>query len=205
MKIQIKPISSQDGDSCWLLLQTGDRTGLEGLYRLFAHELFKYGQALVDDEDFVQDCIQEVFIDLWKYNKSLPKADNVKGYLFRSLSHKIYKQYKKENKWKMESVREDTFPFKIESFENERMEIQREKNLQFKLALGIEKLPLRQKQVIQLLFFEKFSYEETSKMMGINLRSVYTLAWKAISSLKKHLIYLGLIFLSLDLIFSGIF
>jgi len=47
---------------------------------------------------------------------------------------------------------------------------------------------VRQKQVIHLLFFEQIAYEEVSKLMGINLRSVYTLAWKAIANLKKHIV-----------------
>ncbi len=191
MKTQAKPISYVDGDALWQLLSNGDRTGLEGLYRLFAKELFKYGLSLVNDEDFVQDCIQEVFIDLWKYHQNLQKAENVKVYLFRSLSHKIYRESKKRSKWKWEELRENGLQhLSLESKEGELIGIQQEKSIQIKLADGLEKLPLRQKQVIQLLYFEQFSYEEVSKMMGINLRSVYTLAWKAISSLKKYVVLL---------------
>ncbi len=191
MKIQANPISCIDRDSLWQLLREGERNGLEGLYRLYSKELFKYGLALVNDEDFVQDCIQEVFIDLWKYHDNLQKAENVKVYLFRSLSHKIYRESKKRAKWKWEELGEDSFgDLSVESKEGELISVQQEKYLQIKLALGLEKLPLRQKQVIQLLYFEQFSYEEVSKMMGINLRSVYTLAWKAVASLKKYVVSL---------------
>ncbi|MDN3690519.1 RNA polymerase sigma factor [Cyclobacterium jeungdonense] len=196
MKIQENPISFQNWDDFWLLLRKGDRKGLEGIYRLFSHELFKYGLALVNDEAFIQDCIQEVFIDLWKYHPSLQRADNVKVYLFKSLSHKIYRESKKKGKWKMEGLDDlGAISYSIESMESTLIGIQREEGIQRKLANGIDNLPLRQKQVIQLLFFEQFSYEEVSKMMGINLRSVYTLAWKAISSLKKYVVSLAGIFL----------
>ncbi|MFO7826229.1 MAG: sigma-70 family RNA polymerase sigma factor [Cyclobacterium sp.] len=189
MKYQENPISFSDRNELWLSLRNGEREGLEGLYRLFAYELFKYGLALVNDADFVQDCIQEVFIDLWKYHQNLPKADHVKVYLFRSLSNKIYRESKKRSKWKWEELGEDgPHLLSLESKEGELIGVQQEKSLQIKLAAGLEKLPLRQKQAIQLLYFEQFSYEEVSKMMGINLRSVYTLAWKAISSLKKYVV-----------------
>lgn len=191
MKIQANPISCIDRDALWQLLREGERKGLEGLYRLYSKELFKYGLALVNDEDFVQDCIQEVFIDLWKYHLNLQKAENVKVYLFKSLSHKIYRESKKRSKWKWEELGEDSFgDLSVESKEGELISVQREKSLQIKLARGLEKLPIRQKQAIQLLYFEQFSYEEVSKMMGINLRSVYTLAWKAIASLKKYVVSL---------------
>jgi DNA-directed RNA polymerase specialized sigma24 family protein len=58
------------------------------------------------------------------------------------------------------------------------------------LMAALEKLPMRQKEVIQLLFFESHSYEDTSNIMGINIQSVYTLAWKAISNLKKTILSL---------------
>jgi RNA polymerase sigma factor (sigma-70 family) len=173
VKILASPIANVELDSLWLVLKDGDRKGLEGLYRHFSRQLFQYGLSIHHDHDFVQDCIQEVFIDLWKYHKNLQKADNVKVYLFKSLSHKIFRESKKENKWKKVEINENQEAcFFIES-------------LQKKLAIALGNLPHRQKEVIQYLFFKNFSYEEVSRIMGINLRSVYTLAWKAISSLKK--------------------
>ncbi len=159
---------------------------MEGIYTYFAPALFQYGLSLIPDTDFVQDCVQEVFIDIWRYHKNLQKADNVKIYLFRSLSHKIFREIKKNKKRKKEEILEHLEScFFTESKENEMISTQRDELLQKKLALALQELPLRQKEVVQYLFFENFSYEETSKLMGINLRSVYTLAWKAISHLKK--------------------
>lgn len=175
-----------DVDNCWKKLHEGDRRGLEGIYRHFAKILFQYGLSVVPDEDFVQDCIQEVFIDLWKYHRNIQRAENVKLYLFRSLSHKISRQAQKEKKKNQTSLTENAAAgFFVESMENDLINIQGDEQLRQKLAHALQKLPLRQQEVIQYIFFESFSYEEVSKMMGINLRSVYTLAWKAISSLKK--------------------
>ena len=186
MKILASPIANVELDSLWLVLKDGDRKGLEGLYRHFSRQLFQYGLSIHHDHDFVQDCIQEVFIDLWKYHKNLQKADNVKVYLFKSLSNKIFRESKKENKWKKVEINENQEAcFFIESIESELIGIQRDEYLQKKLAIALGNLPHRQKEVIQYLFFKNFSYEEVSRIMGINLRSVYTLAWKAISSLKK--------------------
>lgn len=189
MKILASQIVLEDVDSLWLSLKNGDRSGLEGIYRHFAKGLFQYGLSIVPDQDFVQDCIQEVFIDIWKYHKNLQQADNVKLYLFRSLSHKIFRERKREKKWIKEDIQGQIAScFCTEAIESELISLQREVELQKKLAMGLKELPMRQKEVIQYLFFEDFSYEEASKIMGINLRSVYTLAWKAISNLKKILL-----------------
>ncbi len=181
----------EDPDSLWQQLRQGDRKGLEGLYRYFSKDLFRYGLSLIPNQDVVQDCIQEVFIDLWKYHRNLPKADNVKVYLFKSLSHKVFRESKKENKWKKEEItNKEEAKWTIQSAEEGIIGAQKEEQLQKKLAAAMGKLPDRQKEVVSYLFFENFSYEETAKIMGINLRSTYTLAWKAISNLKKVIVSL---------------
>lgn len=194
MKSPVSQIHFDEVDALWEQLREGQRAGLEGLYRSLAKPLFRYGLSLVPDEDFVQDCIQEVFIDLWKYHKNLQTADNVRLYLFRSLSHKIFREDKKEKKWKKETLKVEVESFFfVDSKEADLIGAQTEEFLQRKLAGALEELPLRQKEVVQYLFFESFSYEEVSKLMGINLRSVYTLAWKAISNLKKVMLLVFLI------------
>jgi RNA polymerase sigma factor (sigma-70 family) len=195
LKPQPSIFTSQQGpEDFWMMLQSGDRIGLEGLYKLFSHDLFRFGLSMVTDEDFVQDCIQEVFIDLWKYHNTLQQANNVKVYLFKSLSRKISKASSKEKKWRKEEIKENNTPgYFIESIESNIINSQKDEDLQRKIAKALQHLPTRQKEVILYLFFEDFSYEEVSKMMGINLRSVYTLAWKAISTLKKSVLFVILI------------
>lgn len=75
----------------------------------------------------------------------------------------------------------------VESAEARLIDFQVESQLKVRLSEAVDHLPKRQKAVIDCLFFQDFSYEETSQIMKINLRSTYTLAWKAVASLKKHL------------------
>jgi RNA polymerase sigma factor (sigma-70 family) len=196
LKPQSTILPSQKGpNDFWILLISGDRAGLEGLYKIYSMDLFRFGLSILPDEDFIQDCIQEVFIDLWKYHRTLQPANNVKVYIFKSLSRKISREISKENKWKKEQLKEsNTMDYSIESIEPRIIENQNEEDLKIKIAGALQHLPPRQKEVILYLFFEDFSYEEVSKIMGINLRSVYTLAWKAISTLKKSFSSIILIF-----------
>ena len=188
---------SRDPDHCWKLLKAGDKLGLEGLYQIYSKDLFRFGISIVGDEDFVQDCIQEIFIDLWKYHKSLQTANNVKVYLFKTLSRKISKEsHLGKRRRNVEIKDSNTAGNCVESIESEIIDRQRDFELQKKLANGLQRLPSRQREVILYLFFENFSYEQVSKIMGINLRSVYTLAWKALSALKKNVFTLSLFLIS---------
>lgn len=173
----------------WDLLFQGERSGLEGLYRASSRDLFQFGYSLVQDEDLVKDLIQELFIDLWKYHASLPATEKPKLYLFKCLSNKVAKAYK-EDKRRLRILAESSLfsERELESAETKLIYLNRKEEVHQTLSRAMSKLPIRQKEVVNCLFFEKFTYEETSKVMEINLRSVYTLAWKAISSLKKTLL-----------------
>lgn len=170
----------------WSQLREGDRFGLEQIYLKYSQELFRYGMAIKANRSFIKDCLQELFIDLWKYRGSLSQTDNVKVYLFRSLSNKINKEITRDQKMFLDSEVSDFETVYIEaSVEDKFIDLQRDELLQLRLAGALEKLPNRQREVIQLLFFETLSYEDTSKILGITIDSTYTLAWKAINSMKK--------------------
>lgn len=181
-------IASKTIDDFWDSLRNGEKDGLEGVYFLLYRRLFQMGMSVVKDEEFVVDCLQEVFIDLWKYHKNLPKVDYVHLYLFRALNHKIFKEIKKSNQRKSIPFNENLELYACsESVEKQFIDKQQHEILSHQLALALGSLPIRQKEVIQYLFFEEVSYEQVSKIMGINLKSVYTLAWKAIVGLRKHI------------------
>ncbi|EON79262.1 RNA polymerase ECF-type sigma factor [Lunatimonas lonarensis] len=183
------PSQEANPEELWLGLKSGDKHAFEQLYRQYVRVLFQLGRSITGDAEFTEDCIQELFIDLWRYRENIKPTDNVRLYLFRSLSNKINKAKKKASKG-LEAQRQTAYdyPQRLESVESTIVNAQREEVLQKKLASSLKELPIRQNEVIQYLFFENLSYEATAKLMGINLRSVYTLAWKALSSLKKSIL-----------------
>ncbi|WP_209330776.1 RNA polymerase sigma factor [Lunatimonas salinarum] len=185
--------SESNPEELWRALKCGDQYAFECLYRQFAKGLFQLGISISGDADFTQDCIQELFIDLWKYRENIKATDNVRLYLFRSLSNRIHKENRRaaQSSEKLRQAYEEASN-KIESVETTLINTQRNEMLQRKLADGLQKLPVRQNEVIQYLYFESLSYEEVAKVMGINLRSVYTLAWKALATLRKALCWLSI-------------
>jgi len=172
---------------CWRQLKEGDRNALETLYVRFARTLFQYGMAVQADRGLVKDCIQELFIDLWKYRKNLKETDNVKVYLCRSLSNKIFRELHLEKRRQNQNSQEilaSLYPLESQSQE---YPTDPSEDKIHQLQHAIEKLPDRQRELIQHVYFKKLSSEEVSEKMGIGIQSVYTLTWKAISKLKKSL------------------
>ncbi|MCE7058015.1 sigma-70 family RNA polymerase sigma factor [Algoriphagus sp. AGSA1] len=171
-------------EELWLELRSGEKAALEAIYRLFIKDLFRFGMSLHADEAIVQDAIQDVFIDLWNYRSKLCAEVNIRQYLFKSLSNRIQKELGKNAKRGMMVWVGDEIPLEL-SVEDQLVKRQNESEISSKLKVAMGNLPVRQKEVLQYLYFEKLSYEETSKLLDITIRSTYTLAWKAINALKK--------------------
>jgi RNA polymerase sigma factor (sigma-70 family) len=184
-----KSLNKFSDPEVWDQLREGDHRALEYLYRTYGKDLFNFGMKLYGRHDWVQDTLQELFVDLWKQHQKLSVVTSLKTYLFKAFKYKLHRQYGKEKRWVYHVDYERLPEMEVELPEESRIisdQLSREQQL--KLAKAIEKLPARQKEVLHLLFDQGLSYEEVAGIMEINVRSVYTLAWKGISSLRKLII-----------------
>ena len=55
------------------------------------------------------------------------------------------------------------------------------------ISKAIEGLPLRQKEALFHIYYEKLSYEEAASVMDVHIKTVYNLAWRGIEKLRKEL------------------
>lgn len=180
----------------WNQLRSGKRQALESIYRNnFAH-LYNYGKKLSRDESLIEDCIQDLFIELWERRESLGETDAIKPYLLVSVRRKIINVAKKLRKTVNDEEPND------ESFEAE-LSIdtlliegeQKQENLS-KLQLAMSKLSHRQREVIYLKYQQNMAYKDIAETMDINYQSVRNLASKAISQLSKHIGFIGFLIIT---------
>ncbi|AEL27469.1 RNA polymerase sigma factor [Cyclobacterium marinum] len=189
-KKYIETLDRSKEDRYWELIMEGDKSGLEGMFSLYAYELMAYGLKINADRELVKDCIQDLFIDLWKYRENNRKVDHVKNYIFKVLSNKIRKEIKA--RVKRREVEQLMHPDGLESQmpgPESNIEFTEEKS-NSKLQSALKLLPLRQRQVVIYVFLENIPHKQIAKIMGINVQSVYTLTWKAINNLRKLMVFL---------------
>ncbi len=175
--------------SLWNNFKTGCIKSYELIYRENVQNLFNYGMTILPNEAQVKDCIQELFFEIWKGRKNLTPTNNIRFYLLKSLRYKVQHAKAKEEKMKNIALKSYAdqgmifFPFEDESINGQDIHAIRKK-----VKTALNKLTSRQKEVITLIFFEGMTYEEVANIMSISVGSIYTLAWKAISRLKKAVI-----------------
>lgn len=153
-----------------------------GVYKEYFQSLYNYGMQIAHDKDLVKDSIQEVFVELWKNQKTLKKVKFIKPYLFKSLKRKIVRELKNQKKKPFEP----SFQFEI-SPEIKFIEDQQEIEKRERLNQAYKRLTERQREAIFFKYYEKLSYEDTSTALKISAKATYKLVARAISLLKSFL------------------
>lgn len=173
----------------WQQLKNGDGKAFERIYTIYVDDLYRFGKSITDRHALIKDCIQDVFIDLWHYRAKLTDNVHIKFYLFRVLSNRIQRQIGNERKSKDKEYGEffnkNIFQPSSEDDWINNQELSVSNN---KLEKALSMLPVRQREVIHYVFFEKLTYEQVAVIMEITIRSAYTLTWKAIQTLKKSFV-----------------
>ena len=59
------------------------------VYQQLFQNLFSYGMQICGNKELVKDCIQELFSEFWKNQKTLTKIKSVKPYLLKCIKRKI--------------------------------------------------------------------------------------------------------------------
>jgi RNA polymerase sigma-70 factor (ECF subfamily) len=172
----------------WNQFRNGDTESFVSIFKKYYNDLFNYGCKITADDTIVEDCIQDLFVDLWRTGG---KAEiiSLKAYFFRAFKFKLIKAISKENK---------TTSFVPGLHENDPMGIgfeiskemllinnQADKELSQKVFAAIEELSSRQKEIIYLKFHQNLGYEEVSEIMNINYQAARNLVYQAIKVLKK--------------------
>ena len=175
--------TAKDDILLWESFREGDRKAFATLFRTHYELLCRYGGKFTTDPNLLEDCIQELFIELWQA-KTRTTVISVRAYLLKSLKYKILKAYRKSRD--VVPIGDDETPFELshESFLIAGEEDAEKKRL---LLKALEQLSGRQKEIIYLKYYQNLSYAEVSEIMNINYQVARNLLYQAIRSLKNRL------------------
>lgn len=170
------------------MLRNGDENALLTLYNHHYLGLINFGIKITGDRTLTHDCITQLLIELWDKRASLPLVNNVRCYLLTSLKHKILFELKaKQIKgYKLADI--ESFPHHQEiSYEEHLIKLQTDEGLKQKLNKAFLKLTPRQKQLLQMKFFEDIDYNEIARSCNITRRTAYNIIHDSLKILKAEL------------------
>lgn len=173
----------------WEDFLSGDDNALGFIYSQNIDRLYNYGRQFTANHSLVKDSIQDVFINLIDCRDRLKPAKSPKTYLFACLRRKILEgksKLKKESDIFTDSLDEGFYITIDESsfFIDSKLSLDEKKLLE----QHCNALPVRQREIIIMRFFENLSYEEIAEIMGLaNAKTVRTMMYRGINKLTQTL------------------
>lgn len=172
----------------WTEFRSSNRKALDYLYEKYVRLLYVYGGKISRNHTVVEDCIHDLFVELWNKRKILGDTDNIKFYLFKTLRKKIVTKISSSSEVPSAVIKEAEVDFPIE-FNIIEEQLVSERQSMMKRALA--SLTESQREAIYLKFYEKLPYQQIASVMDTDLKSAYKVIGKAIDTLRKavHHIY----------------
>jgi RNA polymerase sigma factor (sigma-70 family) len=169
----------------WESFKDGDTASFHELFRKYYSSLYLYGYKITQDKELLEDCIQDLFTELWT-SPSKTQVKSVKAYLLKSLQYKVLKGLQKRSKFLLSDDDTSAPGFEI-SHDNLMILREDQQDNGNKIKSAMTQLSRRQQEIIYLRFFQNLSYEEISDVMDINYQVARNLLYQSIKALRKSL------------------
>jgi RNA polymerase sigma factor (sigma-70 family) len=168
----------------WRQSMEGDSQAFHNLHRELFDGLYHYALKLLQDEDLAGDAVQDLFVRLWTRRGSIGLLQKVKPYFFTALRRQILNQLRNVTLRErlISRIGEPDIDFSPEEIV---VRTEDRESLRHKIAILLNGLPKRQKEVIYLHYFEDMDYAQIADVMGINYQSVLNLTQRALQKLRS--------------------
>jgi RNA polymerase sigma-70 factor (ECF subfamily) len=171
----------------WLCIAGGDQNAFLTIYQNNYQALFSYGFSITTDKELTKDCIQELFLEIWKTRDTLnTDVSNVRSYLFTWLRRKICYSLSRLDKAKSLTLMQDATLTQA-CYEELLVAFQQSEEKKAQLRDALKKLTKKQLEIIRLKFFDNLSYAEIAAKTSLAPRTVYNLVYEAIRHLRENM------------------
>jgi len=185
VKRQILHTETQDDLTLWSDLRKGDEKAFSILFKKHYSHLVRYGNSFIPFPEKVQDCVQDVFTDIWIYRNKLNESVVVKAYLLSCVRKRITRLQERDHIFRL-STSVDSIKFLFDfSIEHHLISDEITATKISHLNRLINDLPSRQKEALYLRYNQNLSVEQIANTLDVNYQSANNLLHRALLCLRK--------------------
>ncbi|PTS98652.1 RNA polymerase [Pedobacter sp. HMWF019] len=178
--------SKTDCKMQWNGIKEGNISSLFRLYELLFTHLLNFGIKYSADVDLSRDLVNEMFMEIWDKHHTLPEVENVQSYLLSYVKRKVARHYY-HDELRQKAIHTQQDELHELSYEEFIVNIQSEQHLRSRLKTALQKLTPKQKELVQLKFFDDLSYVEIAERASLTVKTAYNTIYDALKILKKEM------------------
>lgn len=171
----------------WALFIKGDKSAFKSLHSRYYASLFYYGSKMDQDESFLEDTLQDLFLKLWQKRQTLSHVQHVRSYIFKTYSHLLIDALKKEQKTSEVSLDEIELRDENLNIEDTLVFQQHASDQRHQLRAAFKKLSKRQQEVLYLFYVKGFNYKKIEETLSIRYQTIRNCMHSAIKTLRIHM------------------
>lgn len=183
---EFSSVAVQNDTELWQAMKNGSRAAFQTIYEEHIDAILQYGRRFSSDQQLVEDCVHDLFVNIWRTREGASQTDAIRQYLLVAVRRILIKRLKKAQAF--QDLPEENIHFEQEdNVETELIEAEQASADQYRLTEAMQQLSARQREAIFLKYHQGVAYEEIAKIMGINYQSVRNLVFNGITKLRKLL------------------
>jgi len=163
-------------------MKVGDKQAFDMIYEQYKNMAMRTIYLIVGNKVDSEDIVQESFIKCYQHIKELKHNEQFKSWFFHILTRTAWAYCKKKSR---EVPKEDIYDYFSSSVERSAADMMMEKENTTTIMAFIEQLPVKQRVVIVLYYFNEFSTKEIASILGCFEGTVKSRLFTARKSLKE--------------------
>ncbi|MEQ6120204.1 sigma-70 family RNA polymerase sigma factor [Reichenbachiella sp. MALMAid0571] len=175
-------------EEIWEIFKSGNQEALSYIFKCNIKILYKYGNKFSSNGQMVEDCIQDLFLTIWKNRLNLSSTNSIKLYLLGALRKKLIRQSAVDQKHHTQDLLDEKYSFDLQYNPQEiEFNLQARLSNEKQVTAFLDKLTKRQKEAVYLKFYQDMDYKEIAHIMELNYQSVRNLVYSSLKALKSQL------------------
>ncbi|MFQ5741308.1 MAG: RNA polymerase sigma factor [Acidobacteriota bacterium] len=171
--------------------QAGSAIDFQKLYGLFSKPIYNFIWRLIGSTEDAEDLTQETFLKVHRELRNLRDEGQFQFWVYRIARNEVYQRLRRSQKVSAVSMDDESVNYheflqdNSPGLDPERQALSKELNEVIRRALN--SMSPKYRDVFVLAVFQKFSYEDITKIVGRSLLSVKTDIYRARLLVKEHL------------------
>lgn len=169
------------------LLKSNQQKALSALYSRYWDKMLVVALNRLDDLEIAEECVQNVFLSLWKRRDQLVLSSALSTYLAVAVKYQVIKQMDKQYRRQPS----DDFVYFLSNESPSADAYVLEKELIEKIAQAVECLPEKCRIVFKMSREDNMTNKQIASNLGLSEKTVEAHITKAIKSLRSDLAMLS--------------
>ncbi len=157
-------------------VRSGDKSAFEDLFFEYHNPLIRFAITLTKSRELARDCVQDVFLKIWRNREDWEIQYSLKAYLYQSVRNQSLNLLEKQNaRYRLkENYRRESEQFDdAEDYKEGDKHLSKKEIKQLERIWEIvEEMPERRKLAFHLNRRHGLSYKEISKVLDISRKTV---------------------------------